>query len=240
MTICIAALADNCKTLVLSADQMITANIPISYQFETNNVKKIYDINENIVIMTAGNALYAYEIIDLVKRNLSSDQNPITVQYVAEITRRIYQNFRRQKVVTKLIEPRGLTLSDYLLNQSKLHNGVVQEIEQNLVNFSIDVELIIAGSNTDRCHVLSVTHPGDLVSHDSIGYVCVGSGSPHATYYLIGSNYNKTMSLEEIQKLVQEAKEKSEVAPGVGKNTTTKILRSMELTQVVTYPLPTI
>lgn len=224
MTICIAALADDCKKLVLSADQMITANIPISYQFETDNVKKIYEVVENVVIMTAGNALFSYEIVETVKKSINPDQKSITVQEVAEITRTVYQNFRRNKVVRRFLEPRGLTLSDYLINQSKFHAGVVQEIEQNLVNFNIDVELIVAGNNSDRCHVFSITHPGDLVSHDSIGYVCVGSGSPHATYYLIGSDYKKTMVLEDVKRLVKEAKQKSEVAPGVGKATTEKIL----------------
>lgn len=59
MTICIAALAENNKKLVLAADQMITASIPFAYQFETDNVKKIYEVTDNAIIMTAGNALFA-------------------------------------------------------------------------------------------------------------------------------------------------------------------------------------
>ncbi len=218
MTVCIAALADNSSKLVLATDQMITANIPISYQFETENVKKIYKIKDNAAILTAGNALFAYEIVNEVEKILKTNETITSIEQIAQLTRNAYQNLRREKVITRFIEPRGLTLESYLQNQTRLHNGVVQEIEQALINFNIDVELIVAGFNDSECHLFSISHPGDMVNHDAIGYVCSGSGAPHATYYLIGSDYKRTMSLDEVKKLVKEAKKKSEVAPGVGKS----------------------
>jgi 20S proteasome alpha/beta subunit len=225
MTICIAVLAENSTKIVIAADQMITANIPVSYQFETENVKKIYPIpGKNAVIMTAGNAIAAYEIVEKVKRKIAASAETETVEQIAEIARSIYQDVRRRQVVERFLNTRGLDLGTYLSNQRALHEGVVSEIEKALQGWSIDVDLIIAGGDSDSCHIYNVSHPGVTDCHDPVGYVCVGSGSPHAMYYLIGSKYKKSMKVEDVKKLVSGAKKRSEVAPGVGKHTTIEVI----------------
>ncbi|TKJ18836.1 MAG: hypothetical protein CEE43_17040 [Promethearchaeota archaeon Loki_b32] len=225
MTICIAALAEDGKKLILAADQMITASIPIAYQFETDDVKKIYEIGENVVALTAGNALFAHEIIENSRKKVISANTesgtPQTVGQIAEIVRKEYQDYRRNMAIRRALEPRGLTIEKYYEKQQSLHPGVIQEIEKALLNDNIGVELIIAGHDSEeKCHIYSITHPGILVSHDALGHACVGIGAPHATYFLIGENYKKTMSKIEVRGLVEEAKRRSEVAPGVGTETT--------------------
>ena len=99
------------------------------------------------------------------------------------------------------------------------------EIEQNLVNYNIGVELIVAGINPgDGCHLYSITHPGVSACHDTIGYACVGSGAPHALYSLIASEYTKDKLVGQVEAYVDDAKKKSEVAPGVGTETEKIIL----------------
>lgn len=225
MTICIAALADGGKSLILAADQMITANIPISYQFETDDIAKIYPLTDTASVLMAGNVLYAHEILENARRQVTAadikQNEPQTIEQITEILRVEYQNYRRNLVVKKFIEPRGLNLQAYYQLQRTLHDAVTQEIEKNLTELNIGVELIVAGHNTEvGCHVYSIVHPGVSTSHGVIGYVCVGSGAPHATYHLIGSDYKKTMGREEVRGIVTEAKKKSEVAPGVGSKTT--------------------
>jgi 20S proteasome alpha/beta subunit len=225
MTICIAALAENGKKVVVAADQMITANIPIPYQFETGNVPKIYDISDkNAQILTAGNAIYAYEIVNILIDKIKTDKEIESTEQITELARRIYQDVRRKHVIERFIQTRGLSLDSYLNNQKALHEGVVSEIEKGLQNYNIDVDLIVAGGNTDKCHIYNVSHPGIADCHDPVGYVCVGSGAPHAMYYLIGSKYNKQLGGEEVKKIVSNAKKRSEVAPGVGKETTIQII----------------
>ena len=46
MTICIAALYDNGKGAVLASDQMITASIPIGYEFEHQEITKIVPLSD--------------------------------------------------------------------------------------------------------------------------------------------------------------------------------------------------
>ncbi|MCY4261378.1 MAG: hypothetical protein OXC91_14085, partial [Rhodobacteraceae bacterium] len=62
--------------------------------------------------------------------------------------------------------------------------------------------------------------PGVVNDHAPIGCGCIGSGSPHAMHSLIEGSYRKSMSKKEVTDLVNEAKERSEVVPGVGAETT--------------------
>jgi 20S proteasome alpha/beta subunit len=229
MTICIGALAENRKKLVLVSDRMITANIPMPYQFEKEDVQKIYDITDNVKVLTAGNALFAYEVIQaavtIIEKQKLDGKDAHSVEEVAEILRQVYQQFRLRIVIQRILEPRGLDLPTYYSQQKNLNPGIIQEIEQALVNANIDVELVVAGVNDGKsCHLYTVTHPGTVACHDPIGYACVGSGAPHAMYSLIGSEYTKDKTVDSVEKLVLEAKKKSEVAPGVGRDTVKMIM----------------
>jgi len=220
MTICIAALAENGKKIVLVADQMVTANIPIPYQYETPEVKKIYEITNNSIVLTAGNALFAHEIIENGQVKIKAISGVNTIEEISEVLRAEYQNYRKEFISRTFLEPRGLDLTTYYSFQQKLSPILVQEIDNAFENFNIAVEMIVVGYNPDGGRIYSITHPGLLISHDPLGYACIGTGAPHAIYYLMGSNYKKSLSKDEVTKLILEAKKKSEAAPGVGKEIT--------------------
>jgi len=219
MTICIAALAENSTKLILAADQMITANIPIAVEYETDDVPKIHEINDNGVALAAGNALFAYEIIqNSIKKIINKKAEEI--EQLAEIVRTEYQDYRRNHVIRTFFEPRGLSIDTYYNLQNRLTPGLIGELDKQLGSLNIKVDLIIAGYDSSGCHIFHISHPGNKISIDTIGYVCIGSGGPHALYYLIDTDYNKKMSVKEVEKLVSEAKKRSEKSPGVGKGTT--------------------
>ncbi len=224
MTICIAAMAEGGKKVVTAVDRMVTANFPIPTEFETVDVPKIYTLAENALAMSAGNALTAFEIVERAKAQIS-DQQITKIEQITEVVRRSYQDYRRHLVVERYLEPRGLSLDSYYGMQQKLVLGVVQEVELQLTSFNLGVELIVVGCrDNDECHLFTVTHPGVSNLHDAIGHVSIGSGAPHVMYFFIGSNYRKSLPVEEVEKLVKEAKKKSEVAPGVGRQTEVMII----------------
>ncbi len=221
-------MAEGGKKIVLAADRMITANFPLATEFETADVPKIYQLGDNVVAMPAGNALSAYEVIERARAQIVSQQIN-KVEQIAEIIRRTYQEYRRHLVVERLLEPRGLSLETYYNTQQRLVLGVVQEVESQLTSFNLGVELIVAGCrDKEECHLFTITHPGVSLLHDAIGHVSIGSGSPHVMYFFIGSNYRKSLSAKEVEQLVREAKKKSEVAPGVGKQTEVLIIPQIE------------
>jgi len=219
MTICIAALAESGHKIVAAVDLMITANFPIPTEFETDDVVKTYSLGEAAMAMSAGNALSAWEIMKRSKAVIV-DQQINKIDQIVEVVRKTYQDYRQRLIVERYLEPRGLNLNSYYNMQLKLVPSVVGDIENQLVNFNIGVDLIVAGCRDGgECHLYTVTHPGVSVSHDAIGYVSIGSGAAHAMYFFISTNYHKKMSVEEVKKIVLEAKKRSQVAPGVGKQT---------------------
>ena len=226
MTICIGALANSGKYCCYAVDTMITAQFPIGYEFETKDVRKIFPLNENVYVLTAGDALGASTIIKRVEeKNKLSEK--LSVKEVANLLLDEYQIYRRELIQQIHFFPRGLNIATYYEIQQKLQIGLVNILDNQLANFDLNVSFIIFGYDKNEekiCHLFSINNPGVLICHDEIGFTAIGSGAPHATYYLIGEKYKKTMDKKVVRKLVEEAKKKSEVAPGVGRDTTIDIL----------------
>ncbi len=220
MTICIAALYENGKGCIFASDQMTTAHFPIGYEFENEEVKKIIRVREAAVayLLTAGDVLFAHEVLEAVRKNV--DEKGITATpAIAELFRQQYQLVRKQHIIRAELEPRGLTLESYYQNQQRLFAPIVQFIDNALKNWDPRTELIVAGLGESNCSIFSIMNPGDLFCHDAIGFAAVGSGAPHAVYSLIESGYRKSMDKPTVHALVEKAKSRSEVAPGVGRGT---------------------
>ncbi len=87
--------------------------------------------------------------------------------------------------------------------------------------------MLIAGPNGGKTHTIhTVLNPGTIHDNSAIGHGAIGSGAPHALYYLIENSYAPTLAKEKVTELVKQAKKRSEVAPGVGKETTILVLPS--------------
>ena len=84
--------------------------------------------------------------------------------------------------------------------------------------------IILAGKGETSCHIFTIVNPGDTHCHDSVGYVAIGSGAPHAVYSLIDAGYKKSMDKDSVKDIVIKAKERSEVAPGVGRGIKVEIV----------------
>lgn len=220
MTICIAALYENGKGCVLASDQMTTAHFPIGYEFENEEVKKIVKIKDETIayMLIAGDVIFANEVLEAVRKGV--DTKGLTgTSVIAELFRQEYQRVRREHIIRSQLEPRGLTLEEYYKKQQSLMKEIVQVIDRALVTYNTRTEMIVAGFDEERCSLFSVMNPGDLFCHDAIGFTAVGSGAPHAVYSLIESGYKKSMNGKQVYELVEKAKHRSEVAPGVGNKT---------------------
>ncbi len=219
MTVCIAALYDNGKGGILAADQMTTAHIPIGYEFESNEVEKIVQLRDSVYVLISGDVLFAHEIIRAAKE-LMTERNADQVAILAELVRCAYQDVRRRYVIQTQLEPRWLGLDSYYGSQQKLITAIVQMIDQSFLSWNPGTDLVVAGKDASDCHIYTVHNPGVMTCHDPIGFVAIGSGGPHATYSLIESEYKKSLGKETVEDMVEKAKARSEVAPGVGKATT--------------------
>jgi 20S proteasome alpha/beta subunit len=214
MTVCIAALAEDKKKLYAMCDCMISLNAPLPYQYETKDVPKIIELSDKALMMIAGNTLFGNEIAQIAQAKVEADDS---MPEVAEKVRASYQEYRLRLIEEAALKPRQLTLAEYIEKQLTINQEVVNSIENALTETNIEVDIIVAGHDDSECHIYTVTHPGVVVSNDSIGYACVGIGAPHAQLHFIDGKYEKNQTIAKVKDLVKEAKTRSENAPGVGK-----------------------
>ncbi len=220
MTICIAALYGGGEGCVLASDQMTTAQIPIGYEFENDEVEKIIKIRADtkVYVLIAGDVLFANEVIETARTEANS-QGITATPILADLVRGAYQDVRKLHIIRHEIEARGLTIDSYYQNHQRLLSQIVQMIDNAFMRWDPMVQFIVAGMGDTLCNIITVTNPGDSICHDAIGFAAVGSGAPHAMYSIIESDYKKSMDKVTVEKIVRQAKERSEVAPGVGKET---------------------
>jgi len=111
-------------------------------------------------------------------------------------------------------------LNAYYARHQQLSPQIVQMVDQALCNFDLGVEMLVAAPSGDAHTIHTVANPGVITDNSPIGYSAIGSGAPHAIYSLIESSFNSATEREKAITLVKKAKQRSEVAPGVGEQTT--------------------
>jgi hypothetical protein len=231
MTICIAAVCESGKKIVVATDRMLTFPAPLNVEFETGE-QKIEELASNCIALPSGNTAFATEILESVRKNIGGTRP----QYIAEIAERLkdaYISVRMAKTEETIIKPglgrdyaraleRGLSLPDYLQKQVNTY----QQIAAISTQYNLVVDFIIAGLDDLGGHVSVVTHPGTLFSLDKMGYGAVGSGSMHATIHLSLNGQSRQKTFFETLYEVYVAKRISEVAPGVGAATDLAVIES--------------
>jgi hypothetical protein len=141
----------------------------------------------------------------------------ITVPTVVEGVKDGYQQSRLKKIEELYIRPRGLTLQTFHERARGLLSETAICIEEALATFEYQLEILVAGMDSEGAHIYFVGDPGSSECFDGIGYHAIGSGQPLAISSLIESGYSDTMGLQETMWAVYEAKKRAENAPGVGK-----------------------
>lgn len=214
MTICIAALADDGKSIVLASDREVTYGFPINTELDSG-VRKIQKVTEKIFVLIAGNSLIGAELAEEIKLEKSG---ATSIREVAEALRAKYIKSRLQVMERLYIEPRGLTYEKYLEKQKDMNQQVVSLIDNGLSQDtqSFQLSFIVAGIDESGGHIYGIFHPGIMSLMDVSGFCAIGIGDVHAVNSLIGNKYTKESSLRESLFYIYDAKKRSEVAPGVG------------------------
>ena len=226
MTICIAALYDNGNGAVLVSDQMVTAHVPIGYEYEHRDTAKIIPVDEarETYALLAGDVLSGNEIIAHAKRQLLQKDGGSPASEIAELLRIAYQQVRLTAIIAKELEPRGMNLDTFYARHQQLAPHVVQVVDQAMSQTDIGVQMLVAGSNGASHTIHTILNPGAIVDNTAIGHGAIGSGAPHSLLSLIEDEYSPSLDRETVLKMVKRAKSRSEVAPGVGTRTHTLII----------------
>lgn len=218
MTVCIAALADNGKSIVLAVDRMLTSsNAAVPYQYEQNDVNKIFKITDNCFVLISGYISHAFAVLDSSKKKTGVNSKK-SLRDILEILKREYDAYRESWLEEGILKPRGISsLKEYYSNHAKYQQNFAQTIDQQISASSFDVDLIVAGYENDGWHLYAIFKNLPIQDKNAEGFISIGSGGPHAAYAMIDLNYSKSLSIEQVEKIVRDAKVKSEKSPGVGK-----------------------
>jgi len=210
MTVCIAALADNEKSVVLASDKMISKQMPpIEYE---HDVEKIVKITDNFYVLIAGTVNSAVDIIDNVRNQIRTNHTPLER---FEKFKKAYSDFREQKITEVILQAQGFrSVQDFQSRQQTLTRKIANSIQNLIVTANIQTVFVLVALDNQKCHLRVLVNPGELIN--PLEYATTGTGELHAVQSLIGARYNKAEDLDAATYLVYEAKRRAEVAPGVG------------------------
>lgn len=213
MTICLALVCENGKSLVAVADRMVSVE-SLSLEFE-QGARKIEPIGVSFAALTAGDALAHTDLLNDAREEISGLSQP-SVREVAEAVESCFTQ-HRQALAEKLVLRRvGLDYDAFMEKQQTLTDALVLGLSTEYREVELGVELLVGGVDSSGAHLNGISDPGIAECFDSIGYAAIGSGLPHAEGFLTEASYSPHISLSRAIWLSYVAKRRSERAPGVG------------------------
>ncbi len=218
MTICLAAICDNGSRLVVASDSMIT-NPALSIEFE-HLTKKMTELSDRCVALTAGDALAHTELFNSVQDEIEKLKSPTLKNIISKI-KECYQEIRKREITERYIIPRGFdNIREFYQAQRVLDPEITKGIQFQIDRYDYGLEILIAGVEDREAHIYEIFDPGTSKCFDSIGFHAIGSGVPHALNSLIARGCNQNAPLAECFIKIFEAKKMAEKAPGVGRTLT--------------------
>ncbi len=221
MTICLGAICQDYKTIVVAADRLITSYYP-PIEFE-HGTPKIENITNSFVALTAGSATEHTELFQMTKSRVFGKASP-QVQDIINAVKDSFVGLRMKGAEEKYFKPKGLTIEEYYKNIRLLPVELAITYDRILEKASLNIDILIAGIDSTGAHIYQISDPGISDCFDAIGYGAIGSGYLHAAQNFIFNNYLPIYSLEGCLYVVYESKRVSEKSPGVGEATDMAII----------------
>jgi 20S proteasome alpha/beta subunit len=223
MTVCIGAICDGGKAVVVATDRMMTFGPPMNLQAE-GAVRKILTLSDNAVILFSGSVPDG-EAVAHGTRAFTKD-GTYNLRQMSEFAAKAYQDLKGRRVEDSILRPLlGIDFAKFqqLVSQSA-SSQVLGQVLGMISQHNLNLDIILAGIDDENGHLSIITHPGTALLMDIVGFSAIGSGGMHASVRLSLGRQTKGLSIPETIFNVYEAKRASEVAPGVGRITDIAVL----------------
>jgi 20S proteasome alpha/beta subunit len=223
MTICIAAICERGRGIIVCGDREIGINIT-SAEFDDGKWHQLY---RGWNIGFAGTVPNAIEALKCASR-MEADLESKSAWDVQHAIAGAYQTARLRVAETKFLFNRGWTLEEFRnVGSTKLPPNVYATIDTQISIFDFEAELILAGfgEGEDHASILTVTNPGLCRDQTKLGFSCIGSGATAAKMSLFAREYSWSFSGPKAAYYVYEAKVAAEKATGVGETTDMYLMR---------------
>lgn len=228
MTVCVAAMAEKGKAIVMVADKAATVG---PMQADTR-IKKILPIGKSgWYALLAGDPTFGMDVI--ARAASKTDTEPSCAESFPAMMaciKEVYQQCRETHLVDTLLTPNLLTKELVVARPANLlpleprhYLGLVKDISQ----FKAGCSLLVCGFDKSRRpqpHIFSVTDPGKYENHDLMGYWAIGMGQETALARLLSMDVSKEDELARALYSVFDAKVNAEIMQTVGYNWDADIL----------------
>ena len=139
-----------------------------------------------------------------------------------------YNALKAIRVKDFVLTPLGLDLDTFISRQGEMKSEFVSDVHSRMLRAddelrkSFGLSTIITGVDEDGPHFYTIIKSFDedhTTCADALGFAAIGIGARHAESQFMMNGQNPFSNREETLLLTHMAKKRSEVAPGVGKET---------------------
>jgi hypothetical protein len=207
------------QSMILAiSDRMITSG---DTEFEPEQ-PKITEFAPRIVCLFAGHRDFHHMIASATCRTISAD-GVTAVSEAAELYAANFVALRRKRAEHKHLAPLVLTSETYLSRQRELNSDLVSALTARMLDESLGVQAIIAGTDADGAHIWTIGVEGgeicQAVCHDGRAFVAIGAGHRQFETQFMYRGYTAAWGSLNALLLMYSAKRRAEVSPGVGPGT---------------------
>lgn len=213
MTVCIAAICQlpgQFQCVLGATDRQLTAG---DIQFEPP-LSKVWQFTPNIAALIAGDAGAQGEVCTNVWR-----RQPKTCEEAVDFYCRELGAYNTRQAERRVLFPFGLNMKSFLADKDGISPDFIDTAYNEIKRTRAHVSTIICGVDQFGARLVVIDETG--VAHDcsSIGFAAIGDGKSHALSQFMFSRYTRDWSLAKSLLLLYSAKQRAQVAPGVGLET---------------------
>ena len=188
MTVCVAAICENGKAVVLAADKMMG----MGYVEGEPDISKMRPLHKDWWVLFAGDDIPSvFDIIDYAKASLSEQgvagADPASLAQIMNSVRKGFLKKRLEDAETLYLAPSGWDLERFNKEGHQLHPDAPQ-IRYNLDHYAMQIELLVAGFDKGDAYIFDLAGYGDKPGIprrcDIPGFQAIGSGSVAANYMM--------------------------------------------------------
>jgi 20S proteasome alpha/beta subunit len=185
---------------------------------------KMVQLTERAILAVAGNTLDGMRIANEASAAMAASGTSTAAAMASDLGDR-YKQARLSRAEQFVLGVRGLSLQAYYQMHQGLNGQVVMLLDNQLAQFDLGVDLLLAAVDDTGAHIHTNGNPGGGNSnHDPIGYAAIGSGAIHVVPAMAGFTHSGDASYDQTLFHVYAAKRRAQVAPGVGTKTEMAVL----------------
>lgn len=235
MTVCIAALCDNSKSVLAITDRKISSDFGDT---ETDILKWRKVHSQWAVMFAASDATPIAGIVTNAERRMRDSDG--SLEAAQSLIAAAYRDARLKKAEDLHLATRGWTFEEFKAKgRSLLPDPLFLQIDRSIREVNLGVSLLVMGTADGVCHIFTVEDPGLSEDRSIPGFHAIGSGSYNAIASLYHRQLRPAAYFSKALFCLYEAKKYAEKVGSVGEKTDIWVMRPDEKQRgwITTEPL---